>query len=320
MVNDQGPKCNAIQRRSAFTLVELLVVIAIIGVLVALLLPAVQAARAAARRAHCTNNLKQIGLACQNFESAKKSLPPGGTSNGPCCSASNSYTNWAILILPHIELQSLYDQYRPDLLNDDPVNQPVVQTLVQPYACPDDVSTQFTDTPDNNLLSGKTYRYGSYRGSAGWTDAVTAWWDGPTTGDVFDSARRGALHSTGFLNLLPVKLSQISDGTSQTLLAGDAYNLTRHPRGTFWAYTYASYNKSTFVAESRTLLGDFDRCVAIGGFAGSNPCKRFWGSGHAGGLHFAFCDGSVRFVSLDVDITLLIAAASIAGDEAAPLP
>jgi prepilin-type N-terminal cleavage/methylation domain-containing protein len=302
---------------AGFTLVELLVVIAIIGVLIALLLPAVQSARAAARRTQCKNNLKQIGLACHNYATARKTLPPGGVSNGPCCATLNSYTNWAISILPHIEAQSLYDQYRQDLLNEDDLNQPVVQAFVQTYACPDDQNTEFIDTPDNSDLNGKKYRYGSYRACTGWTNTATAWWDGPTTGDIFEGTKRGALHSTGFLNLTPVKLSQITDGTSKTLLVGDAYNRTRHPRGTFWAYTYASYNKSTFVAESRTLLGDFDRCVQIGG---SNPCKRFWGSGHADGLHFGFCDGSVRFVSLNVDINLLISAATIAGGETTILP
>ncbi len=303
-----------------FTLVELLVVIAIIGILVALLLPAVQAAREAARRTHCSNNVKQIGLACQNYASSKKTLPSGGVSTGPCCATSNSYSNWAIDILAQIESQSLYDQYRKDLLNDDVLNQPVVQTLVPSYACPNDQNSQLVDTPDNELLLDKKYRYGSYRASTGWTDTASAWWDGPTTGDVFKPTRRGALHSTGFLNLKPVKWAQITDGTSKTFLVGEAYNITPHPRGTFWAYSYGSYNKSTFVAESRTLLGDYDRCVKIGGLAGSNPCKRFWGSAHPGGLHFSFCDGSVRFVSLDVDINLLISASTIAGGETDTLP
>lgn len=94
----------------AFSLVELLVVIAIIGILVALLLPAVQAAREAARRTHCINNLHQIGLAMHNYESSHGSLPPGGVMEGPCCH-TKSRTNWAIEILPFLEEQGLYNKY-----------------------------------------------------------------------------------------------------------------------------------------------------------------------------------------------------------------
>jgi prepilin-type processing-associated H-X9-DG protein len=67
-------------------------------------------------------------------------------------------------------------------------------------------------------------------------------------------------------------------------------------------------------------LGNYDRCTSIGGAYGANPCKVFWGSGHPGGLHFGFCDGSVRFVSLNVDISILLNAASIAGGETTILP
>src|SRR5687767_5472927 len=119
-------------RRSAFTLVELLVVIAIIGILVALLLPAIQAAREAARRIQCTNNMKQIGLAILNYESAKKVLPlaytpnyggPGALQNKGSCAAKSTFTNDAnglkkhfvlTFILPYMEQQPLYDQIDQD--------------------------------------------------------------------------------------------------------------------------------------------------------------------------------------------------------------
>src|SRR5215813_10206227 len=103
------------RRARGFTLVELLVVIAIIGVLVALLLPAVQQAREAARRMSCTNNLKQIGIALHNHHDVKLMFPPGGMQTGhngtPC------YTTWTIEILPFMEQQAIYQQYRQDLLN-----------------------------------------------------------------------------------------------------------------------------------------------------------------------------------------------------------
>src|SRR5256885_11749960 len=96
-----------------FTLVELLVGIAIIGVLVALLLPAVQQAREAARRSSCMNNLRQIGLALHNHHDVKNVLPPGCTYYGQCCSPP-TYPTWSIEILPFMEQQTLFIQYRQD--------------------------------------------------------------------------------------------------------------------------------------------------------------------------------------------------------------
>ena len=97
--------------RAGFTLVELLVVIAIIGVLVALLLPAVQQAREAARRSSCMNNLRQLAIALHNHHDAKGTLPPGGTYYGLCCTPP-TYTTWTIEILPFMEQQNIYQQYQ----------------------------------------------------------------------------------------------------------------------------------------------------------------------------------------------------------------
>ena len=92
-------------RIRGFTLVELLVVIVIIAILIALLLPAVQDARESARRAQCTNNLKQIGLAMHGHHEVRKAFPPGGITDGACCS-TQSFGNWAIYLLPYLEQNS----------------------------------------------------------------------------------------------------------------------------------------------------------------------------------------------------------------------
>ena len=104
--------------KRGFTLVELLVVIAIIGVLVALLLPAVQSAREAARRSACQNNLKQIGLALHNYHDTFLYFPPGGITLGGCC-ATPSYTSWSISILPFLEQTPLADKYVYNNFNED---------------------------------------------------------------------------------------------------------------------------------------------------------------------------------------------------------
>src|SRR5437773_5561731 len=125
--------------RSAFTLVELLVVIAIIGVLVALLLPAVQTAREAARRMQCTNNLKQMAIASHNIHDVTQYFPSGhrttfvGNASG---GTAVYYNNCFIQMLPYIEQQPLFNQYDETLLNTNPKNAFVVQSYVPTYACP----------------------------------------------------------------------------------------------------------------------------------------------------------------------------------------
>jgi prepilin-type N-terminal cleavage/methylation domain-containing protein len=127
----------------AFTLVELLVVIAIIGILIALLLPAVQAAREAARRTTCVDNLKQFGLACTSYVSTRKTLPPGkvvqapANGGGPCNNAVY-YTNWALEILPFIDELGTYRQYNFKVANNDNSNLPVLQSRSKIQSCPSD--------------------------------------------------------------------------------------------------------------------------------------------------------------------------------------
>ena len=121
-------------------------------------------------------------------------------------------------------------------------------------------------------------------------------------------ARRNRIHDF-------VKLSHITDGTSQTTLVGEYHTITHVNRRTYWAYAYTSYNQSSAFPESRTLIADYERCQRLGG-GGEHTCKRAWGSLHAGGLiQFVFCDGSVRSVDPSIDMDIFVALATIQNDD-----
>lgn len=339
-------------QRQAFTLVELLVVIAIIGILVALLLPAVQAAREAARRSSCVSNLKQMGLALHNYASANaERLPPGGITNGQCCSTPSG-TNWAIEILPYLEEQPLYDLYdfdeaneaTGDLDGDGLNNRQVVTTQVEVFLCASDQEVDFTLTPATGPGSGLDWARGSYRAvtghalSAGGTPP-TGYWDShfrirftpELKGPLPTVAEKEKLSVTGKklqdYVLAPTRMAEISDGTSNTLMVGERHSVQQQTtaacitesdvfaqtRQTLWAYTYTSYNKSQVTPTPGTLIPDSCQCAAVTGDA--EACKRGWGSVHPGGLHFVLCDGSARFFSDDIDMELLADMASIGGEE-----
>src|ERR1700731_3796855 len=121
-----------VRQRGGFTLIELLVVIAIIGVLIALLLPAVQSAREAARRAQCTNNLKQIGLAFHNYHSANNAFPRAAITD----KQGKPVLSWRVAILPYIEQQELYKKFKRDEPWDSPHNKALLKEVPTTYVCP----------------------------------------------------------------------------------------------------------------------------------------------------------------------------------------
>jgi prepilin-type N-terminal cleavage/methylation domain-containing protein/prepilin-type processing-associated H-X9-DG protein len=303
--------------RLGFTLIELLVVIAIIGILIALLLPAVQKVRGAAQRMSCGNNLKQIGLAIHNYHDSFGTFPPGGITSGNLYT-DESYATWTIFILPYLEQDNLYKAYDFTQFNESPANEFVRNSLVKTYVCPADASGGFdplvpASGPGHDMKL--TYMPGSYRGVSGKSDG-SAFFDSDSQSVVLPKSWRGPLHAVAaFAGLSAESIASVTDGTSNTLLAGEYATRTHPSRRTFWAYTYTSYNQSSTVAQSRTLLNDYDECVNIGGDGNDNSCKRAWGSFHSGGINFVFCDGSVRFLSLAIDLQTFTALGTISGGE-----
>ena len=217
---------------------------------------------------------------------------------------------WTVAILPFMEQQTLQDQYNFNVFNEDPANAFVRESIVDTHLCPSDINTDNTERPESGPGSGLQYAPGSYRAVSGATTG--ACWQDANQSNSFCDTHLGVLHHTGGTHLassggrtlwMAEDFSSIVDGTSNTLLLGEMSTRTRNRRRTFWAYTYTSYNQSSItVGQPRTLIGNYNECVSIGGRGGSNPCKRGWGSNHPQVIQFCMADGSVRPISEYVDM------------------
>ena len=313
-----------------FTLIELLVVVTIIAGLVALLLPAVQAAREAARRAQCQNNLKQIGLAIQNYHDRKECFPPGKISTeARHWPVPPQRTNWAISLLPYVGQQHLDDMYHHELDNYlAPENKDVREAFVPTYACPSDPGKRELGYPSHHPAPPvHYYRRGSYRGMAGRSDvpylmvAAQGYWTYSWGYHNLPPEWKGVFHAVHPIGLTGCESSStIRDGLSHTIAVGEHHKWSQeHPVDlqTYWANSYCS-SLSQAVPLSWSL--QCTRIVDCYNAIGHKPSHEGWGSYHPDGLNWLMCDGSVHFLGTHVNMILFCDLATIAGGEVAQVP
>lgn len=322
-------------RRSAFTLVELLVVIAIIGILVALLLPAVQAAREAARRSQCANNMRQLGIALQNYHDTKGELPPGGICNrlqkvttsygqeydvvtsGECLLGNdNPRTPFVVFILPFTEEGNrfnLYDFGRHFYEQDPAIEEALVAPLPS-LVCP-------SDEPRQNLnFLGDWYgnygiNWGSHTIGDQWQQPADTLPEEARLRDDRDNETKKA----PFFERWGANLRRLTDGTSKTLLMmemmqgpDEAGEDRLDRRGRIWNPTSGTYQLTTFFTPNSGQR-DWSRCndrpeigmpcFSTGPSPATNPAHVLASrSRHPGGVHVLMGDASTHFVSDDIDI------------------
>lgn len=318
-------------RRRAFTLVELLVVIAIIGILIALLLPAVQAAREAARRSQCSNNMKQIGLALHNYHDTYKTFPPGGlwerrTPWASSPAGRNQRRGQIFLhILPFVEQGPLFDSINKvnghyDEQRPQGAGTPMVRTNIIPaYICPSDNHPGGRGDLDNNGYAFVNYGANGGPMTQNGSGAPSCQCDMSAMNAFIPAgltAMRGPFHREGNVTGRITRMRDITDGTSNTLFVGEVRPAcTNHTYQRGWARPNAGQGLFR-----TTIPINFDNCrnasqanaLFPGGGGYSHPTcmancnwRTEFGfhSLHPGGCQFVIGDASVRFLSETVDMT-----------------
>ena len=301
------------KRRSwqfAFTLVELLVVMAITSILIGLLLPAVQAAREAARRSQCKNNLRQFGIAFHNFAGANRGFPPRRHTTVP-------QQGWGPYLLSYLEQVTLGELYDTTKNFYDPVNQPYIKVPLPVFICPAAPSGRMVTISDQaGKPTGAIGAAGDYF-AANSVDAY--WWPAAQRAAAADTVRCPAL-----LDNAQQPFGAIRDGLSNTLLVAEFAGRPDHwilgqkqptNAGLQWANwwgPWASYNSSIY----RTWSAD--------GLTANGPCtincNNNWGiyAFHTGGTNALLCDGSVHFLTLSLHRDVFASLVTKAGNETLP--
>ena len=319
------PHRSAPRRKAGFTLIELLVVIAIIGVLVSLLLPAVQQAREAARRAQCKNNLKQIGLALHNYEGSSKLLPPGyvsvpgfGTMD-PVSGDWGTGWGWLAHLLPNIDQGPLYNALNLSVACWDPLNAALVQTSIPADQCPtasNSANTVNVEDVNHNTLA--VFGRANYVHNVGWNDL----WSAPASAPQdYSGLANGVMYRDS-----SIRFSSVTDGLSNTVFAGErspnlsdavwpgvmpgSAHYARPPFGSIGSGgpggSYVGAHSGPSIFESPVVihppnspLGHTDQMQ----------------SQHSGGAHILLGDGSVRFIGETVNLGIWSALCSRNGGE-----
>ncbi len=295
---DRSPK----GRFSGFTLVELLVVIAIIGILIALLLPAVQAAREAARRMQCTNNIKQLGLALHGYHCAMGVFP------APTSAAETPGSNWGstslsihALLLPYVEQQALYDEVDPEKTYDAGGNYEVGKKVPSSFTCPSDGQQPFDEAPP---LVHQTTNYLGVMG-AGLNGNVVDLED-TTCGDYYTD---GVLCPNIYR-----RIADIRDGTSNTLAFGERIgNLRSWVKG---VWDQQSSQNMACVFCSKNIRWPINSDPDVLTYSSTLQLNDFYfASRHPGGANFALADGSVHFISETIQLEAYQHLATVNGGE-----
>jgi len=302
---------------NGFTLVELLVVIAIIGILIALLLPAVQAAREAARRSQCANNFKQVGVAMHGYHASYGRFPPGiigvDGNTGPLCGPSRPQSEWGYFwawgarILPFLEQESLYSQLDMKVgwwQHTNPPNLEASRNLVSTYLCPSD--PQGSELVSVSGSSPFAPEDSSRTNMAGVADSED--WTCPPTDGVAHHARPKQLSvSDGMMGEKEgCPMRSVQDGTSHTLLVGE---ITGAGPGTNWSQWWAAHN----LCDTRDGINGIYTVPGGGDYPGLYLAG--FSSFHPGGCHFLFTDGSTHFLEEEIAQDVLRDLTTRAGGE-----
>ncbi len=305
------------KRSNGFTLVELLVVIAIIGVLVALLLPAVQAARAAARRTQCQNRLKQLGLSLMTYHDSFGEFPASANfdeTRGDPSTARSHFKNWIIDILPYLEQQNLHDSFDLDFPINSRLNSKPRGTRIDGLLCPEDAA--FQDTPYSG--DGGNWARGNYAAN-GCLGAYSTGWRagaGPTAERWESSLTRGVMGAN-----VATSIKDITDGTTNTIMVAEIrVGIAPIDRRGSWAlggpgasslWMHGSddgngVNICTLAADNIQKCSDIFAAVGEATVAsecmgcnrgGSDNTQAVPRSNHVGGIFVCMVDGSVQFIS-----------------------
>ena len=315
--------------RNGFTLVELLVVIAIIGILIALLLPAVQAAREAARRSQCSNSLKQLALAMHNYESTYKRFPPAGRGYSWCAGVGEAEvynSNGLVELLPYMEQQNIYEQFNhkeafasqpsssyfrntaPGVaLVGDPAtngNAAAAATLIPTFICPSDPTTALDRT-----LAGAAYGPVSTSTPYGTStnyDFVTSYQDFSTC----NYWKNAGVNQRMFGENSKSTPGSVLDGLSNTFAFGETTKFHRNGRAFAWAYrTWVMTGVDpAHPTQPGINLWSTPSWPSPPDVPVAGQIRTWWsaaGSLHPGGCQFAMGDGSVRFVQQTTSATVL---------------